>query len=56
MNRQSYSGEATGPFSADLAEMFDRYSAAMDNGDNEGAEAILAMYPGIDDDFITPLR
>ncbi len=40
----------------ELADIFDRYSNALDSGDNEQAEKILAAHPEIGDEFKVPLR
>jgi len=40
----------------ELADIFDRYSSALDNGDHEEAEKILAAHPEIGEEFRTPLR
>jgi len=40
----------------ELTEIFDRYSAALDAGDDDGAQQVLADHPGIGDEFETPLR
>ncbi len=40
----------------ELADVFDRYSNALDSGDNEQAEKILAAYPEIGEEFKIPLR
>ncbi|QEG21456.1 serine/threonine-protein kinase [Mariniblastus fucicola] len=39
-----------------LAEIFERYSSALDAGDHDLAEQILAEHPEIGDEFRTPLR
>lgn len=39
-----------------LADVFDRYSEALDIGDNEAAEQILAEYPEFGDDIRIPIR
>lgn len=40
----------------ELADMFDRYSKALDAGDQELAEEVLAAHPEIGEEFRTPLR
>lgn len=40
----------------ELADMFDRYSNALDKGDHEEAERIFEAYPEIGEEFRTPLR
>ena len=40
----------------ELADVFDRYSTALDSGDHEAAEKILAAHPEIGEDFRLPLR
>ncbi len=41
---------------SELADVFDRYAAALDLGDNETAERILDEYPEIGSEFRVPLR
>ena len=49
--------ESLGAFvDSELADVFDRYAAALDLGDNETAERILDEYPEIGDEFRVPLR
>lgn len=40
----------------ELTDIFDQYSAALDAGDQEKADQVLAAHPGIGDEFMTPLR
>ena len=54
----SISDSAPGPIfgDSDLADVFDRYAAALDVGDQAGAERILSAQPEIEDGYRAPLR
>ena len=39
-----------------LADVFDRYSSALDAGDHDAAEAVLAEYPAIADQYRAPFQ
>ena len=48
---------AQAPFeNPELTDLFDRYSAALDAGDQAQADELLADLPGAGEDFKTPLR
>ena len=49
--------ESLGAFAdSELADVFDRYAAALDLGDDEKADRILDDYPELGDEFRIPLR
>ena len=54
----SSSDSASNPIfgDSDLADVFDRYAAALDVGDQAGAERILSAQPEIEDGYRAPLR
>ena len=57
IDNQEFLDDDLGPFeNKQLTEIFDRYSAALDAGDQDEADQVLADHPGIGDEFKTPLR
>ena len=57
IDNQEFLDDDLAPFeNRQLTEIFDRYSAALDAGDQDQADQVLADHPGIGDEFKTPLR
>lgn len=56
-NEENPMSEPRAPFvDSTLADVFDRYSEALDVGNDEAAEKILAAYPEIGDELRLPIR